>query len=85
MKKIVYYTSDVFEHPNVIARRKWLDRCYKIAVKCGLTCRKVVDENREFTLYMHGPKLAFVKYYLMTFEHPGCIAHLKRIMQIITT
>ncbi len=84
MQKVIYHTADIFSHSNTATKRKWLDRCYKIAVKCGLTCRKVVEENRDLVLDMHGSKLAFVKYYLMTFEHPGCIAHLKRIMQIIT-
>lgn len=84
MQKIMYHTTDIFEHHSIAARRKWIDRCYKIALKCGLICQKLVKENGDLELDMHGSKLAFVKYYLMTFEHPGCIAHLKRIMQMIT-
>lgn len=83
MQKVIYHTADIFSHSNT-ATKKWFDHCYKIAVKCGLTCRKAVEENRDLVLYMHGSKLAFIKYYLMTFENPGCIAHLKRIMKIIT-
>lgn len=84
MNRIVYYTSDVFEYPNMVERKEWFNHCYEIALKCGLTCLKVAKKNGELELDIHGTKPALVKYYLMTFEHPGCIAHLKRIMQIIT-
>ena len=65
MKKIYIKTSDIFAYKDEVKRMKYLDICYKKALKYGLICHKHID-GRNTRLYIAGPKWGIVKYYLAT-------------------
>lgn len=64
----MYHTIDIFENKNKEERIKWLVRCHKTALKCGLTCRCINVEGNTPELEMWGTKAQFLIYYLKTLK-----------------
>ena len=64
----MYHTEDVFYNKNKENRIKWLIRCRRIALKCGLTCRCIDVEGDTPKLEMWGTKRQFLKYYFKTLK-----------------
>mgnify|MGYP007106417578 CR=1 FL=1 len=80
----LYRTYDVFDTKNEKARNEWLTVCIFDALKCGLSCERVVDGTKT-KLYMTGTKKQFVTYYLNTmFYNKHVMAGVRRLMQCIS-
>lgn len=65
MVKIGIHTKDIFNERDIKKRWEWYNYCYKMALKCGLTVRCIIEDPYP-ELEMWGSKNKFVKYYLKT-------------------
>lgn len=85
MGNIYIHTLDIFDNEKVEARKPCFERCHKIALNCGLTC-KCITEGSIFKLEMWGPKRGFIKYYAKTISKGDSIwRDIKRWISILFT
>ena len=86
MKKIYIKTSDIFAYKDEVKRMKYLDICYKKALKYGLICHRHID-GRNTKLFIAGPKWDVIRYYLATVFNSDdyIIDAIKRIISLILT
>ncbi len=83
MKKIEFYTYDIFNIDNPIIRQKYFDFCHKTALKCGLVCRCAIDKPFE-GLELWGTKYQFIKYYFKTItKNQSKINGIKRVISFL--
>lgn len=59
------HTKDIFNFNDEKEKWRCFDFCHKEALKCGLTCRCIIDKS-FMELELWGSKSQFVKYYIKT-------------------
>lgn len=81
--RISFHTFDLFNIKDVKTRNEYFDFCHKEALKCGLTCKCIIED--KFTrLDLWGYKSQFLRYYLRTMikweRKPRAV---KRLLKVI--
>lgn len=85
MTKTCIHTKDIFNIKDTEKKMKYFNSCHKKALKCGLTCRCIIDQP-FMELELWGSKWQFIKYYVNTLlKCQRKMDAIKRVMSIITT
>lgn len=64
MKKPIFHTFDIFNIKDDRKRREFFDVCHKQSLKCGLTCKCIMEDVMKIEMW--GTKCQFLKYYFKT-------------------
>lgn len=84
MNKTEFHTTDIFNINDVETRWRYFDFCHKEALKCGLTCKCIMDQT-FMKLELWGNRCQFFKYYFKTLKM--CLKKMdgvKRLASVIT-